>query len=340
MIPKYLPKYLKVLYLFPGAGNPVSQYEKRLVDQINITTPDVHIDLWDWTTEFGFASNPTLSWAEQNKTLLSPFYSKLKNKSVEYDIVLIGQTGGVLPEIMSELPATVVYITADDPDSSEICSIPFLKSADVIAHVGVCFDAHRTIENVFLSKGAKRCIHFPLGFYEDMFPAIDDFEGQFKRRNIDLIYLGHLKRGKLEVMIRRFRKMVVHSRTLHLKHKLYLLANTGRWIRPFTGDVGNLYCHSKVGINMHFTFGPSNARCYQLNACGVAQVMDCREGVGALYVPEEEVLTYSTMDEAIEAVQRLLSDDILRYRISYNGYLKARECFNRRNTFVTLLHSI
>ncbi len=227
-------------------------------------------------------------WAEKNKAKLSTFYSKLKNKSIEYDIILIGQTGGILPEVMNEIPGTVVFITADDPDSSETCSFPFLKSADVIAHVGVCFDANRTIENVLLSKGAKRCIHFPLGFYEDMFPAIDNFEAQFRKRNIDLIYLGHLKRGKLEVILRRFRKMVVHSRSLHLKHKLYLLVQTGRWIQPFTGDCGRLYRNSKVGINMHFTFGPSNARCYQLNACGVAQVMDCREELPLYIYPRKK----------------------------------------------------
>ena len=127
----------------------------------------------------------------------------LKAKSV--DMVFIAQTGGVLPEIMSELPAVVVYNTADDPESSPICSFPFLKSADVIVHAGVNFDAKTRMGDEFLKRGAKRCIFMPIGFYDEMFPEIESFDRQFIKRDIPIIYVGVPKYGKFGRIMRYFK---------------------------------------------------------------------------------------------------------------------------------------
>ena len=332
---------MNVLYVFSGAGNPVRDNERRLVESLNRTEPRMHIDLWDWTSEMGLPSNPSLPWARDHRAELEPFYAKLFQRARLADVVLISQTGGILPEVMAEIPrGTVVYVTADDPDSSATCSFPFLQSADVIAHVGVNFNARQRIGDVFLERGAKRCIHFPIGFYEEMFPPIPNVEEQLALRPYDLVYLGHVKRGKLENIMRAFPRMIVHSRTLRLKHRLYLLAHTGRWITPFMGDVAELYRNCKIGINMHFTYGPSNARCYQLAACGVAQVMDCPEGVGAIFEPGKEVLSYASPDEAIAQIRLLEGNQTLCRTIALNGYRKAWSCYNRKTLFVNFLKSL
>lgn len=330
----------RILYVYAGAGSPVTLCERRLVDRLNNDDCGLAVDFWNWTSELSLDRNPTLEWARLNQDLLGGFYQQLARRSRGADLVLISQTGGILPEVMADLPATVIYNTADDPDSSATCSFPFLTSADVIAHAGVNFDAKRTMGEVFLERGAKRCVHFPLGFYEEEFPAVEDFDAQFAARDIDLVYLGHLKRGKLEPLMRRFDGMLVHSRSLKLKHKLYVLAKTGKWVRPFTGDVASLYRRCKIGVNMHFTFGPSNARCYQLCACGAAQVVDCREGIAALYRPEEEVLTYAAAEEAAGCIEWLLADEQLRYRVSRAGYERARKNYNRREILAKLLLSV
>jgi len=331
---------MKVLYVYAAAGSPVSQCEQRLVEKINAAEPDMQIEFWDWTQSAELSFNPTGQWARENLSRLAGFYGELRSRSQDADIVLISQTGGIVPEEMAKLSGTVVYNTADDPDSSRTCSFPYLQAADVIVHAGVNFDAQRTIAQVFRERGAKRCMHFPLGFYEEQFPAIEDFDAQFDARDIDLVYLGHLKRGKLEPVMRAFGGMVVHSRSLRLKHKLYILAKTGKWVRPYTGDVAALYRRCKVGINMHFSYGPSNGRCYQLNASGVAQVVDCPEGIGRLYEVGDEVLGYADIAEAIEKVRSLLADRELRYEVARRGYERARRDYNRRHIMTNLLRSI
>jgi glycosyltransferase involved in cell wall biosynthesis len=331
---------MKLLYVYAGL-KWWWDYEERMAANVNRTQSAIHITFWNWLREYGLGSNPgSLVWAQKNRDALNPFYNELRRRAKEHDVVLISQTGGILPEVMADLPAIVVYSSTDDPDSSEICSFPFLKVADVVAHAAVNYDRRRRLKDVFLERGANRCVFWPIGFYEETFPPLPDFDAQFGARDIDLIYVGHLKRGKLERLMRTYRQMHVYGRSLGLKHKLYVWAFTRKWVRPFTGDLSSLYRRAKIGINMHFTSGPCNGRCYQLNAAGTAQVIDCPEGVDELYVPEEEVIVYSGMDEAIAAIDRLLRDPSLRYKVSKQGYHRARRQYGRSQTLLRLLEQL
>lgn len=329
---------MKVLYVYLGRRWWWG-YEERLVESINTMEADIHIDFLNVIKEYELPFFPTLELSHKNRVKLLPFYKELKKRAQIVDIVLICGRA-VPPELMADLPALVVFRTTDDPDSSETRSFPFLKAADVVAHAGVNYDSKRRLSEVFLQRGAKRCVFWPIGFLEERFPEIEDFDTQFKRRDIDLVYVGHLKQGKLEKIMNRYKGMTVYSRSLKLKHKVYAFVKTGRWIRPFTGDLGKLYMRAKIGINMHFTYGPCNARCHDLNAAGVAQVIDCPEGISEIYEPSKEVLVYANIEEAIEKIDLLLSDDSIRYRISKAGYERARAEYSAKDTFVKMLRSL
>jgi len=331
---------MNVLYVYAGL-KWWWDYEERMVENVNHSQSAIQITFWNWLRDYSLESNPrTLAWAAENHNRMIPFYNELKRKAREHDAVLISQTGGILPEVMADLSSTVIFWSTDDPDSSETCSFPFLESVDIIAHAAVNYDSTRRLEDVFLERGAKRCIFWPIGFYDEMFPPIADFDAQFKSRDIDLVYVGHLKRGKLERIMCRYPRMDVYGRSLGLKHKLYAWVFTRKWIRPFSGDLCSLYQRSKVGINMHFTFGPCNGRCYQLNAAGVAQVIDCPEGVGEIYVPGQEVLVYRDVDEAVQQIDLLLRDESLRYRISKAGYERARREYEAEKILVRNLNTV
>ncbi|NMC62403.1 MAG: glycosyltransferase [SAR324 cluster bacterium] len=330
---------MKVLYVYQPAAPYLLSLEQRLITRISKETRH-KVELWNWAKEYGISSNPMPDWAEQNRAQLADFHKELKKRAAEVDCVLIAQTGAIPPDIMSELPARVVYNTADDPDSSTTSSFPYLKSADIIAHAGVNFNATTRMGDEFKKRGAKRTILFPIGFYEEQFPTINDLEEQNARRDIDLVYIGHLKRGRLDEILRRYPQMVVHGRSLKLKHKLWLLVHGKRWVGPYNGNLAELYARTKVGINIHFSYGPSNTRCYQLNACGVAQVLDCPEGSSEFYQHGKEVMIYSNMKEAAQQIDELLKNDELRNRIALNGYHAARARFTRFRTFSRLLDEV
>ena len=330
---------MKVLYAYQPGNPRFIELERNLVARINAET-EFQVDLWDWGTEFNISRNPDAAFTQAHPDVMRPFHEALRRRSREVDAVLIAQTGGVPPELMASLETLVIYNTADDPDSSSTCSFPYLQAADVIAHAGVSFDATTTMGDALRRRGARRALFFPLGFYEEHFPPLQDFDATFARRDIPLVYIGHLKRGKLERLMRRHPEMVVHANSLKWKHKLYLLLTTGRLIHPYEGHLFPLYQRCQVGINLHITYGPSNIRCYQLPACGVAQVLDCPEGADQLYRSGEEVLVYHSLEEAEEQIQALRQDEALRYRIARNGYQRAREDYDRRRTFERLLRDV
>lgn len=332
---------MKILYLYFGSASPVSRYEKNLVDQINLEAHGLKIDYFDWTGSLGLNINQGLGWTYKNKGFLAPHYEALLKKTEAYDVVYIAQTETILPEVMAAIKPFVIYNTADDPESSKHCSFPFLTSADMVVHAGVNFNDATRMGDEFLKRGAKRTYFMPIGFYEEMFPAIPNIEQQFYKRDIPLVFVGFPKPSKLIPFARAFGKNLhIYYRKLRFDEKIRFYIPTGKWIKPFTGSLSELYQRCQVGINMHYSYGPSNVRMYQLNAAGVAQVLDCPEGNSQLYVPGSEILSYKTILQGIEAVNTLLKDEELRYKLSVNGYKKARECYNRKDLLVKMLKSV
>ena len=90
-------------------------------------------------------------------------------------------------------------------------------------------------------------------------------------------------------------------------------------------ELENIYSNKAVGINMHLS-NPSietgNARLYELAYRGVAQVVDTSKVslVEEIFEPENEILTYETIDECVYQTRRLLCDDELRFKIALAAY--------------------
>lgn len=332
----------KILYLYFGSASPVTKFEKNVIDQINNEYTNYSIEFWDWTSEIGLKFNPSLNWTYRHLNFMADFHKKVIDKSKDFDYVFIAQTGGVIPEVMDKITSRIIYNTADDPESSNTCSFPFLEHADFIVHAGVSYDKNRKIGQVFKELGAKNTYFMPIGFYEEMYPAISNFDQQFKNRIIPLVFVGAPKIGKLEHIIRYFKNNVhIYCRKNSAKlSKIYYYIATNKKINEYEGKLTDLYGIAQVGINVHYSFGPSNVRSYQLCANGVAQVIDCEEGINDIYEPEKEVLSYKKQSEAIIQIERLLLDDDLRYFISLNGYNKARNTYSRKQLLVNMFDNL
>lgn len=330
---------MRWLYLYLPGSPRQSALERRLAARVDRETSH-RMEFWDWGAEHGIDFNPGPAWTEAHRGRLTAFHQELRRRCAEVDAVLIAQTGAVPPDLMAELPCRVVYNTADDPDASATCSFPYLQAAEVVAHAGTRFSAGRSLAEELRARGARHTVFFPLGFHEEEFPALVDVEAQLAHRPLPLVYVGHLKRGKLERLMRRVPALRVHSHSLRWKHHLYLLATAGRWVRPWTRPLAELYHQCQVGINIHFTHGPSNARSYQLCAAGVAQVMDCPEGIPQLYRPGVEVLGYADLAEAEAHIHRLLEDRDLRVHMALAGYRAAWERYPRFRTLCSVLDQV
>lgn len=313
---------MKILYLYFGSASPVHKYESNLIKSINKNSTKIKIDFWNWTGDLGINFNPSLKWAYRNLDTLKSFYNTIEKRLIGYDVLFIAQTGGLIPEFLDKLKIFKIYNTADDPEASKTCSFPFLSVVDVIVHAGVSYYNNKPLEKEFYSRGAQKCYFMPIGFYNEMFPAISDFDLTFKKRNQRIVFIGRprIKRIHLIKLFNKFKDSIrVHNRRSPIYQKYFWLLTSGINITPFEGSLAELYWSSQVGINMHLSSGPSNVRTYQLSACGVAQVIDCHKTVSAVFEPDYEILSYSNIEQAINHITNLLVDTDLRYSISKAG---------------------
>ena len=104
--------------------------------------------------------------------------------------------------------------------------------------------------------------------------------------------------------------------------------------------MSSLYQNVKIGINMHWSYGPSNIRTYQLPANGVMQICDCSEGLNQIYKVGKEVILYNSIAEAIELIQYYLKNDEERKKIATMGFKRAIRDYNREKTFLRALKDI
>lgn len=96
------------------------------------------------------------------------------------------------------------------------------------------------------------------------------------------------------------------------------------------------YKNYAIGLNMHLSY-PSketgNARLYELAYRGVAQVVDSSNvsAVNKIFKPESEILLYSSTEECISQLDRLLKDQSLRISIATAAYNRAIKEYSYEN---------
>ncbi|MEO8199167.1 MAG: glycosyltransferase [Gemmatimonadota bacterium] len=102
------------------------------------------------------------------------------------------------------------------------------------------------------------------------------------------------------------------------------------------------YAGATIAINIHRQGegpppdGSVNARLFEIAAIGVVQAVDARRELRRHLVPNEEVLTYSGMEELRDKIRYTLTDSTLRDRMSY----AARQSVLRRHTYMHRMREI
>jgi hypothetical protein len=103
-----------------------------------------------------------------------------------------------------------------------------------------------------------------------------------------------------------------------------------------------IYGSYSVGLNMHLSQPgreTGNARLYELAYRGVAQVVDqsgCSD-VHKIFIPDKEILTYSTEKECIEKLKILLSDKNLRCSLAERSLQRAFHFYDYEKNLIELI---
>ena len=115
--------------------------------------------------------------------------------------------------------------------------------------------------------------------------------------------------------------------------------------RPLYGlDMYKALSKAKMGLNIHGTFGggnfAANIRLFEVTGVGACLVTDWKKNLHELFIPDEEVVTFKSVDECIEKVKWLKDNPSEREKIAKAGQertLKDHTFKNRVNQLDTII---
>lgn len=240
------------------------------------------------------------------------------------------------PKFLNELRAFGIVLATkivDDPEGSLVYSKPIVRFYDKCICSGVDYDGRRTIAAMYRNWGAKDVKFLPV-FVDPRHYDLRPIE--YDKKDIDVIHVGSFNWKRwisLHRLYRRFgNRLKLYSRydprsADTIFRSAYSLLN---YFFPLP-EVENIsdvelkkaYKRSKIGFNRHLSYGPSNARSYELCLNGVLQITDNENGYHSLYEVGKEIVCYSSIKEALGKIKYYLEHDAEREQIARAGYAKA-----------------
>jgi len=275
------------------------------------------------------------------------FYDKVESLSGENDVLIAAYDNFLHPEFVRKLKRIYkVLISADDPESSFVCSQPYVYAFDHVFAVGVYYDDVHLVMDMFELWGAKRVGFWPLGVRKDQFAhGLSEEEIISRERDIDLIFVGgpYNKVKRLMALKNRYgRRFKMYGHWGSTKDRMARFLRYGVWIRPLPWEkLVPMYLRTKIGINMHLSFGPSNKRLFQLPANGVLQLCDCKgKGLEKVFDVGKEVIGYSSIEQACEYIDNYLNHSDERMEITKAGYQRILKDYRKVDIFLNKMDEI
>jgi hypothetical protein len=297
---------------------------------------------------------------EQDPDLLR-LYNKVKELSEDHDILIVHYENPYSPHFIKSLTNIYTVIdSGDDPESSDYCSKPYVYAFDHAFSPIVNFNETAKITEKYIEWGAKRANWWPYGVREDMYePALTEDDIYNKDRDVDLTFVGNsgLRLERLTKIKKAFPQMKMYGRRYwrtiggsgtnalrrgNFPKDAFKAVLAGLWqIRklPET-ELVPLYQRSKIGINIHLSFGAGNLRVFQLPANGVMQICDCPESLEEVFEIDKEVVLYHSIEEAVELIKYYLEHDDERKKIAAAGFKRVMKDYKRIITFSNAIEKI
>ena len=281
---------------------------------------------------------------------LIKLYNTILAKQSDFEIFISNHGNVYHPEFilhLRQLGKYTVLVSADDPESSDICSKPYVKYFDHSFSWGVYYDKEKKIIQKFYEWGSKRANIWPYGVSEEVISDTEICVNKSLPRDIDVIFIGNAryKIHKLGYLKHHFHNTVIYGRgwsksSIIKSPFIYFLKYKKISLEHFVGayyalkyklfDVSelpdnqhyDLYRKSKIGFNTHLSFGPSNRRTYDVPACGAMLISDCKKGLDELFEINKDVVAYDSIYSLLKKINYYLKHSAIREIISTNGFNK------------------
>jgi spore maturation protein CgeB len=340
----------KVCFAGSGVGKELNEtmqshgYQIESFDPMSYFSKNSHYSLSDFFL-FGYYTYYKYCYAGSGYRLNRIYmerdkeYMRMSGEFMErfgdFDIILFTNgTPFIHPEQLAKMSKpTKIMFFVDDPHSTYERGIQYLWAFDGAAYISQSY-----MDDLLFSDAIKRWTskptHFmPLSGGGINPPTIDD--DFFRKRNIDLCYVGTPSRTKIDkllIMKRRFgSRFRLHGRWNFNGYLGFVRAAFGKPIFPYRvtslsdEERTHLYWNTKIGLNMHVSDEKrecGNMRTYEIPAHGMMQICDkgAADGHALIFEPNKEAVYYDAMNEAIELIEYYLAHDDERIAIAKAGF--------------------
>jgi glycosyltransferase involved in cell wall biosynthesis len=248
------------------------------------------------------------------------------------DVLFVDNFSPYHPDWLRRVPAFKVLRTTDGPIAAYDRDFAYLHAYDLVLYHSPAYSRDMGMEEKLRYVGARRTAFWPLGVFDAAFtPSVMEDELMAKERDIDVVFVGALHRGKMP-FLSKVKKALGHRCRMHglapLKHNLYFNGRYGfpGWVRPIAqSEYAPLYQRAKIGFNVHnrgqYTVG--SYRLFELPANGVMQLSDGGEFLNAFFDEGREIVGYADVDDLIEKIRYYLDRDDERRRVALQGHRRA-----------------
>lgn len=318
---------LKYLHVYPGYSQGRIDEEENYVSRIR----GLGYDIAGFAVPCpgGWWPFPRLDAEYRNPS--SPIhgdYRKLAAALHDRD-VLISAGGSMLhPDFVEKQDAFTVFTCADDPESSDVLSRPVAPSFDqAFVYNLACVDQYR-------AWGCRN----PSWLFHPINPDLLDpsisYEGILgeSRENDVVLFCERIsnlsdRATRVERLVREFPSAMVRGKGWK-----------GGYLS--TAEMTRAYRNSRIGWNLHNSIGPTNTRTSMLPSFGILQICDNPAHLKQLFVLDEEVVGFETIEECIDKTRYYLAHEEERRRIAANGWKRATRDYTEERHWEFILERI
>lgn len=285
------------------------------------------------------------------------YLDSFREKYHDYDVILMNPGVDLVhPEYLNLYFKNTLKVLhfVDDPHTTYSYGLPFSWVFDAATYISPSYSEDLSMEEILALSGFTSTYWFPHCVSNISQPkwTLEELSSQLKTREKKAVYVGNFYSGKIERLI-YLKKILKKDFDIYgrfpfkgYSFPVFSLINKNPHLyipkQLSNTELEDLYISKAVGINMHLsnpTIETGNARLYELAYRGVAQVVDTSTKclVEEIFQPENEILTYRTMDECIYQSRRLLNDDELRCKIALAAYERAKNHYSYSDNLTKLI---
>ncbi|NDV46028.1 hypothetical protein D0T49_03105 [Paludibacter sp. 221] len=108
----------------------------------------------------------------------------------------------------------------------------------------------------------------------------------------------------------------------------------------FGQDMYQFLRDSKISLNMHgdkITFA-ANVRLYEITGVGSCMLTDWKENITNIFIPDKEIITYSSVEEAVDKIVFFKKNDRLRKKIATAGQHRTLNEYTYKKVIPSLIN--